>query len=163
MIESEDRRPAVEALIQLVREMPVAMLTTMVADRSLTSRPMVNINSKFDGDLWFFTHEDDPKVSEILGNPQVNVSFAEPSNGRFVSIAGAAQLVRDPKRAEMLWTDECARWFPDGLNDPRLALLRVNVNRAEFWDAKLNAMRAVTGFLQGKKPPIDNEKIDWKS
>lgn len=162
MSESEVPRPAVETLIQLVREIPVAMLTTTLADRSLGSRPMVNINTKFDGDLWFFTHEDDPKVNEILGNPQVNVIFAEPSRSRYVSIAGAAHLVRDPKRAEMMWTKECEHWFPNGLNDSKLALLRIDMNRAEFWDAKSNAMHAVTEFLQRKAPEIENEKIDWK-
>ena len=26
-------------------------------------------------------------------------------------------------------------WFPQGLDDPQLALLRVNIERAEYWDS----------------------------
>jgi len=109
---NDERQTAIEHLREMIHDIPVAMLTTIASDSSLHSRPMVNVNKQFDGDLWFFTHYDDPKVAEIVANPQVNVSFVSPSKHRYVSATGNAELVRDPKHRELLWTTDCAPWFP---------------------------------------------------
>ena len=86
MTDHDDRRKAAKKIADLIREVPIAMLTTCLPDHSLNSRPMVNVNSGFEGDLWFFTHADDPKVREIQGNPQVNVSFVDAARKHYVSI-----------------------------------------------------------------------------
>lgn len=160
-----DRRKAIETLGEMIRDMPVAMLTTSPPDHTLHSRPMVNVNQKFEGDLWFFTNEDDPKVHEIVGNPQVNVSFASPSDGRYVSISGQGSLVKDKKRAELLWTGECRKWFREGPSD-KLALLKIDVERAEYWDEQSGGMVTIAGFFKrvvtGDRPyEVEHESIDW--
>jgi general stress protein 26 len=44
-----------------------------------------------------------------------------------VSITGRGTVVRDRAKAKELWTELHRAWFPDGLDDPNLALLRVDV------------------------------------
>ena len=77
------------------------------------------------GDIWFFTQASSHKVTEIEKLPKVNVSFADPDNQRYVSVSGAAQLVRDRTRIDELWRPEFKIWFPEGKDDPEIALLRV--------------------------------------
>jgi hypothetical protein len=43
-------------------------------------------------------------------------------------------LVYDPDRIFALWDDRVEPWFRQGPLDPRLALLRVDVDHAEYWD-----------------------------
>jgi general stress protein 26 len=162
---AEQRREAIHKLQALIRGVRVAMLTTIVPDGGLRSRPMETAHSRFDGDLWFFTAADSPKVAEIVGNPQVNLSYAEPEDERYVSLSGTAHLVRDPKRIEVLWDDELRPWFPQGLEDPQLALLQVSVERAEYWDAPANSMVQLGGLVKrvvtGREAAGSHEKIEF--
>lgn len=165
MTTEDKRRDSIEHLSELIAEIPVVMLTTCLADHSLRSRPMVNVNNNFQGDLWFFTNINDPKVEEIRGNPQVNVALAAPGDKQYVSISGTASTTQDQKRIELLWDDECDRWFPEGPKDDQLALIQVEIERAEYWDAKQNAMVALTGWAKGmtgkSKDSVKHDKIDW--
>ncbi|MDA1055583.1 MAG: pyridoxamine 5'-phosphate oxidase family protein [Planctomycetota bacterium] len=164
--DAQERMAAVKHLREMIHDIPVAMLTTVAPDGSLNSRPMVNVNEQFDGDLWFFTAFDDPKVAEIAAHPTVNVSFADTSKGRYVSAAGKAELVRDEKRIELHWTDGCEPWFPKGPQDPNLGLLKVDVESAEYWDQQQGTMVAVAGFFKrlvtgDKSASVKSEQVDW--
>src|SRR5690242_12096343 len=88
-------RPDVQKLGELIKGIQYAMLTTQDEQGFLRSRPMATEEISFDGDLWFFTDAETPKVSEILQNNQVNVSYADPDSDRFVSVSGRAEVVRD--------------------------------------------------------------------
>lgn len=168
MSDDKQRREAIEHLAVMIAEIPVAMLTTCGSDHLLRSRPMVNINRRFQGDLWFFTKRDDPKVQEILGSPQVNVAFASPEQQSFVSVSGTGESVDDKKRREVLWTKDCERWFPEGPEDEELALIKIEVHHAEYWDAERNAMvrfagvfKSLTGQRGGED--VKHERLDWES
>ena len=62
--------------------------------------------------------------------------------------SGTGTLVRDKKMAEELWNPMYKAWFPKGLDDPQLALLRVDVEEAEYWDAPSSTMVHVVGFVK---------------
>jgi len=127
-------------LRKLIKGARVAMLTTVAADGSLRSRPMATRAADFNGELWFFTRYHSPKSDEVQENQKVNVTYASPKNGRYVSVSGTATLVRDPEKVKELWRGALKEWFPEGKKDPDLALLKVTVDRAEFWDANENRM-----------------------
>lgn len=161
-----DRQSAINHLRELISDIPVAMLTTVNSDGGLDSRPMVNINQRFEGELWFFTDRDDPKVAAIAAHPQINVSFASPMKHRYVSASGTAKLVDDKKRCEMHWSDECEAWFPKGLGDPKLGMLRIDVISAEFWDQQLGSMVAIAGLIKrlatgSKQATMSTGKMNW--
>jgi len=129
-----------EKLAGMIADISVAMLTTVASDGTLRSRPMACPKHGYDGDLWFFTSDDAPKVLELAESTRANVAFAAPKAERYVSISGRLMLVHDPARAKELWTPLLKGWFPGGLEDPHLALLRVAVEQVEYWDAKLSRM-----------------------
>lgn len=124
----------------MIKDIGVAMIVTQSPDGSLRSRPMACPKHAYDGDLWFFTALDSAKAQEVASHSQVNVSFAEPKAERYVSIAGRASVVHDPARSRAMWNPLLKGWFPGGVDDPRLALLRVEVEHAEYWDAKSSRM-----------------------
>ena len=71
---------------------------------------------------------------------QVNVSYADPNNEAYVSVSGAARTFRDPAKARELWNSGARRWFPEGPDDPRLMILKVEIVQAEYWDVDKRAM-----------------------
>lgn len=150
-------------LRKLIKGARVAMLTTTAPDGSLRSRPMATLKAPFEGDLWFFTRATAPKADEIRDNDRVNISFSAGEDNRYLSISGTASLVRDQERMEELWFGRLKAWFPDGKKDPDLALLRVRVDRAEYWDAKSAAMVHLAGLVRsslGGDPTAENRKSD---
>jgi general stress protein 26 len=50
-------------------------------------------------------------------------------------LTGIAERVLDPERVRALWNEELCAWFSQGAHDPSLALMRVQVDEAEFWDS----------------------------
>ncbi len=137
----------VALMIQGIR---VAMLTTTAPDGTLHSRPMATQEAEFDGVLWFFTRTGSGMVDEIRHDSEVNVSYASPEDHRYLSLSGRASLVRDRDRIEELWSPAYRAWFPRGLENPDLALLRVDVRTAAYWDMLAGGMVTMPA-----EPPAD--------
>jgi general stress protein 26 len=135
----------------LIKNIGTAMLTTVAPDGSLRSRPMATQGSGLEnGELWYFTADDSGKVAEIAAEHEVNLAYAEPKEQRYVSLSGRASIKRDPARARRLWNSEAKAWFPGGPDDPHLALLRVRVHTAEYWDAPSGKMASLVALAKSK-------------
>jgi general stress protein 26 len=161
---TEKKDPVVH-LGELIHGIKVAMMTTVEQDGTLRSRPMWTHDRGFDGELWFFTREHSPKVDAVERDSHVSLSYADPTRDRYVSVSGVARLVLDKEKARELWNPTLKAWFPQGLDDPELALLCVTVNKAEFWDTPNSRMVQLVGFVKGVltgEPyrPGENEKVD---
>ncbi|MEP6637151.1 MAG: pyridoxamine 5'-phosphate oxidase family protein, partial [Acidobacteriota bacterium] len=153
-------------LREMVKEIDFCMLTTLDEEGALHSRPMsVNGEIDPDGDLWFFTYGSSHKVAEIEKAPGVNVSFANPEKHRYVSITGGAELVRDKAKVEELWKPQFKIWFPKGTDEPDIALLRINVEKAEYWDSPSSSIAQAFYFVSAlvtgtKMKGGENKKLE---
>jgi len=76
------------------------------------------------------------------------VAFANDKDSEWTSIAGTAEVVHDRAKAEELFTPMLEVWFPDGLDTPGLALLKVRAETAEYWDASDSKIKQVIGMVQ---------------
>lgn len=148
-------------IADLIAGAPVAMLTTTAPDGSLRSRPMAALEPPCEnGEVWFFTADDSPKTSEIAAEHEVNLSYADASKDRYVSLSGVAAIVRDPDRARRAWNSAVQAWFPGGPEDPRLVLLRVRVHTAHEWNAQGGEMieiRPEPASGENSPPPSPEE------
>jgi general stress protein 26 len=154
----------VKKLAKMIKDIDIAMMTTTADDGSLRSRPMSTQKTDFDGQLWFFTDGESGKVFEIQHDRHVNLSYADPSSSRYVSVSGRAGLVRDKAKIKELWTPAMKAWFPDGVDDPKVALLRVDVEQAEYWDTPGGAVVHAIGFVKAtltgqRYEPGDHGKV----
>jgi general stress protein 26 len=133
---------------ELIKDIKIAMLTTAEGDGTLRSRPMAAQKEAFDGTLWFFTQVNSGKVSEIEAERHVNVNYSDAGNQRYVSVSGRGTVLQDRAKAEHLWSPVLKAWFPQGLEDPTLALLRVDVAEVEYWEAPHGAVVRLAGFVK---------------
>src|SRR4051794_25964375 len=122
---NEDTKDQREKLAGLIKDAKICMFTTMTADGRHVSRPMGLQEVEFDGDLWFFTEDHSPKVAEFQQHPQVNVAISDMKHNAWVSLSGTAELVHDQAKAKELWSPVYKAFFPQGLETPGLALIRV--------------------------------------
>lgn len=152
----DSREESIKKLNDLIKDVQVAMLTT-IDWGVLRSRPMQTQEAEFDGTLWFFTSSDTHKADEIAKDPRVNVSYAAPASNTYVSVSGMAEIVEDRAKIEELWNPIYKAWFPKGLDDPTLCLLKATVEQAEYWDASSSTIVQVVGFV---KALVTGERAD---
>jgi general stress protein 26 len=151
-------------LFELIKDVKIAMMTTVDSDGTLNSRPMWNNDADENGDLWFFTKLHSPKTSEISKDNQVNLAYSDPSSQTYVSVAGKAEIVRDQAKIDEKWNESLKTWFPNGKNDPEVALIRVHPEKGEYWDSPNSTMLHLYGYvkasLTGESPKTETKKVD---
>jgi general stress protein 26 len=168
MKKGEESEADFQKLRDMIKDIDFCMLTTVDENNDLHSRPM-SLNGDVDreGNLWFFTSANSHKVGEVKRTPKCNVSFANPDDNHYVSITGSAELVRDKQKIEELWKPPLKAWFPEGPDQPDIALLRVGIEKAEYWDSPSSTVAQVVSFVSaivsGKAAAWgENKKIDLR-
>lgn len=134
---------------ELVNDIKFAMMTTENQDGELTSRPMTTLQMDSEGNCWFFTARSSHKVGDLQQNLHVNLSYARIDKQDYLSVTGTAELVADKAKMQALWTPWIKPWFPEGLDDPDLALLKVRIESAEYWDAPGSQAKRLYGLVKG--------------
>lgn len=159
-----DNQEKIEKLWDKVKDIRIAMMTTVETDGSLRSRPMYTQEAdSFNGELWFFTRDDSGKVKEITHDATVNLAYAEPDDQRYVSVSGRAHVVDDKAKEKELWNPALKAWF-DGLDDPKLTLIRVDAEDAEYWEGSGNKVvqlfKMAKAAVTGERSDGENEKVN---
>lgn len=141
-------KEALERVKTLVEDIDFTMLTTQDAQNRLVSRPMSTREMDDAGDIWFFTAEDTQKVDDVQRDHDVGLSYCDAKGMRYVSVAGRASVVHDRAKMEELWTPSLDIWFPDGLETPGIALLKVTPLDTEFWEPAHGKLVMAAGMLK---------------
>ena len=126
---------SVKKLRKLMKDIRIAMLTTVARDGGLHGRPMMTSDVESDGNLWFVASGRSALAEEISKNPNVSVTYANAKGSRYIAVSGTATFIRDQARLKDLWSGKHKAWFPEGKKDPDLTLLKVEVHSAEYWDS----------------------------
>jgi general stress protein 26 len=165
MVQTRTDQAARDKVWQLIRDVQVATMVTLDAEGRLRGRPMRAVALKqFDGTLWFFTSHPSPKAEEIRQDDRVLLAYADPSAQNYVSVSGHAQVVRDAAKQKQLWSEPLRAWFPKGPDDPHAALVKVEVEGAEYWDAPSSTLIHAYGYVKARltgEPPQagENDKV----
>ncbi len=156
-MDTASKAEQIKFLKDKVEDVRIAMLVTVNANHEIHSRPMGTAELDEEGNIWFFTNEYSSKVDEISHENKVVVIYSNPSNNTYLSIKGTASLVDDRGKMKKLWNPIIKAFFPDGIDDPKLTLLKVDTEEAEYWDS--NSSKMVVGF-QMLKAAITGERYD---
>ena len=158
--------PNAQKLYELIKDMRIAMMTTVDTDGTLHSRPMYSHKADEHGDLWFFTKIQSPKITEISRDGEVNLAYSDPDKQHYVSVSGKAEIVRDRAKIDAMWSEPLRTWFPDGKDDPSIALIRVHPARGEYWDSPSSTVLYLYGYVKaavtGETPKPKQEKVDLR-
>ncbi|HTV52873.1 MAG TPA: pyridoxamine 5'-phosphate oxidase family protein, partial [Steroidobacteraceae bacterium] len=149
----QQRLAQLQKLGELIQNIRVAMLTTVDPAGWLHTRPVETLRYEPSGSLWFFTDWHSEKANELLQDVRTSVAYAHPSKNIYVAVAGSGRLSRDPAKAAELWTPSQRAWYPNGVEDERLAVLRVDIEHAEYWIAPGRAsytLAAVRAWMTGE-------------
>jgi general stress protein 26 len=121
-------------LTKVMKDIDFCMMTTNGARGRLHSRPMSNNrNVEFDGETWFFSYADSSQVRELKKDSNVSLSYAVPEEILFISLAGKGEVIKDNAKKKELWYGELERWFPEGPEDKKVVLIKVDAKLVHYW------------------------------
>lgn len=139
-IKREGNTDSVEKLKDLIKNVSVCMFTTVDNGGEITSRPMTTINVDEAGNLWFFTNEFGEKILDESYDNNVHLIYSHPGNNTYVDIKGVTNIIVDRNKIEELWKPMLKAWFPLGIDDPKLCLIKIITEEAKFWNSTSNKM-----------------------
>lgn len=164
---SQVTESSIKDLRDKIESIRFGMLTTLNHDQSLSSRPMTQQHLDDNGVLWFFIADDSQLAHDIISHAKINVTFANPADDIYVTVSGDADVVKNRQKAAELWNPAVSVWFPRGLDDPHLGLVKFTIHCAEYWDVHTNKMKRLFAMAKAAivgEPPKDisrHEKIDF--
>ena len=119
------------------------------------SQPMT---AQFDGDnrhsIWFFTANDTDLAHSLGARHEAVAHFADKGHDLFATLHGDLVADNDPAMIDKLWNKWVAAWFEGGKTDPKLLLLRFDLERAQIW-LNENSLLAGVKMLLGSDPKKD--------
>jgi general stress protein 26 len=136
-----------QKIAELAKGIHICMMTTVNSDGELSSRPMAMQDKPFDGTMWFLTRSTSEKVEEIEQDQHVLLTFAEPSDSKYLSLKGRASVSQDRTKIKELWNPMYKAWFPNGEDDPSIAVLRVEISEGDYWEASSSKLAMMTKYL----------------
>jgi len=147
-------KQAIQKLQKLVNEINICMFITRPEDEQ-SSRPMATIKADDDGTLWFFTHKSSGKTSEINMDQEIHLVYAHPGKDSYLDLWGSGTVVNDREKIKALWNPIVKAWFPGGVDDPDLCLLKVRPETAYYWDSETAKMveffKVIASAVTGKR------------
>jgi general stress protein 26 len=156
-------RADIDHVWKLIHEIPIAMVVTHEGQgQNMRARPMAVRPARDEGAIYFLTDADTPKANEIQRNQSVCLALSDDRNQKYVSISGHAEMIDDKDRVKKFWSIYDKAFWSDK-NDPRIRVLRVTPESAEYWEGAgkvVTAVKLVAAIASGERMDLgDNEKV----
>lgn len=118
------------------------------------ARPMTAQFEDERSPIWFFTSTENQIVRSLGQGNRAIATFSSKGHDLFATLHGSLALDNNRATIDRLWNRHVAAWYEGGKDDPKLALLRLDAERAEIW---LDASSLVAGvkLLFGVDPKQD--------
>jgi general stress protein 26 len=154
-----------DELRQLLDGMEIGFLTTLGAEGHYHSRPMQLQRHDRDGTLWFATSAESHKCEDLRAHPRCCVVFLKRS--RYASISGSAELIQDRALIRRMWTATWRGWFPEGPEQPDLALLKVSPEHVEYVDPPGGTLKSIytrarNALRRKREEPAPKKELDLR-
>ena len=146
---------AVERIRELVDDAKTCFFRTAIATGETDAvRPMNVLNVDDLGNLWFLSASDSHKNEELEADSSVELFFQGSAHSGFLHLNGTAIVTRDQKTIDDLWNPLLKTWFTEGMNDPRITVIRVTPQTGYYWDNKhgdaIAGIKIMVGAVIGK-------------
>jgi len=123
--------------------------TNIEAGKAFATRPMSVQKIDEEGNLWFLSADDSHKNAELAIDPSVQLLFQGSHHSDFLSLYGKATISKDKAKIKELWQPIVKAWFTEGIDDPRITVIKVDPQEGYYWDTKHGTMVAFAKQLIG--------------
>lgn len=145
---------AVSKIKEIVDKAQTCFFCTMLPNGEINSRPMSVQQVDDEGNLWFLSAEDSHKNMEVTLEPKVKLFFQGSTHSDFLELTGVAHISRDRQKIKELWEFVIKTWFTEGIDDPRITVIKISPNDGYYWDTKhgnaIAGIKMMFGAMIGK-------------
>jgi general stress protein 26 len=129
----------------------MTMMLGLVGKDDGHTRPMTAQVESEHGPIWFFASTDAVLVRQLGQGSRATATFVSKGHDLFATVHGTLRVDNDRAAIDRLWNQYVAAWYERGKEDPKLALLRLDPDKAEIW---LDASSVIAGIrlLLGADP-----------
>ena len=156
-----DTAADIDRVWTLIHDIPIAMVVTHDGrGEHMRARPMALRPVREEGAIYFLTDADAPKAGEVLSKNTVCLALADNKSQKYVSIAGHAEIIDDRDRVKEIWSVYDKAFWSDA-NDPRIRILRVTPESAEFWEGAgmvVTAVKLAAAIASGERINLGEDK-----
>ena len=110
--------------------------TNIKTGNAFSTRPMSVQKYDSDGTLWFLSATDSHKNLHISSDPYVQLLFKGSDYSDFLTLYGEATISQDKTKIKELWEPILKTWFTEGIDDPRISVIRFEPLEGYYWDTK---------------------------
>jgi len=142
----------------LMKKIGFAMLV-MKDGAKLRARPMTAYPERNENAIYFLTDARRHKDEEIARNPDINLSFADAGDQKYVSVTGTAVVSNDRAKIKQLFSTPAKAWW-NSADDPNIRVLKVTPDDAEFWDSPgklISYVKMAAALASGTHPDVSKE------
>lgn len=132
-------------VLELINDYDVGMMTNINENGKLVSHPMTRQSEVTDDVLWFLTHRDSEKVTELQKNNAVNIAFHDNDS---ISVSGHVEIVDNVAMKKELWSKATDVFYDEGPESEQIVLLKVIIDSIEYWTAD-NPIKSAFEFVKG--------------
>ena len=146
---------------ELMKKIGFAMLVTRDGDK-LRARPMSAHVERDNNAIYFLTDARQHKDDELARHPDINLSFADAGDQKYISVTGTAVVSNDRAKIKELFSMPAKAWW-DSPDDPNIRVLKITPDDAEFWDSPgsvISYVKMAAAAVSGTRPDLGvNRKV----
>jgi general stress protein 26 len=142
----------------LMQKIGFAMLVTRDGEK-LRARPMTAYLERESNAIYFLTDVRRHTDEEIARHPGINLSFADASSQRYVSVTGTAEVSNNRAKIKQLFSTPAKAWWASA-DDPDIRVLKITPDDAEFWDSPgtvISYVKMAAALATGTHPDVSND------
>jgi general stress protein 26 len=128
--------------------------TAITNGKPVSVRPMSVQKMDEQGNFWFLSANDSHKNAHIEADNKVQLLFMGSAHSDFLSIYGSASISTDKALIKELWEPIIKTWFTEGVDDPRITVIKVATEEGYYWDTKhgnaVAFIKIAAGAIMGK-------------
>ena len=136
---------------EMIKDNHAALLITH-DDAGMDARPMATTVRREEGAIYILANKQEDSDRQIQLDGDVVLSFQDGAS--FVVVYGGATVSDDRQKIRDLWNAFDKAWW-DGPDDPRIRLITVKPDRAEYWESPgklISYADMLVSAATGKRP-----------
>lgn len=145
----------------LMKKIGFAMMVTRDGDK-IRACPMAAHVDREANTVYFLSDARHHKDEQIDKDPNMNLSFADAGDQKYVSVTGTAVVSNHRAKIRELFNTPARAWW-DSAEDANIRVLEFTPDDAEFWDSPgtvINYVKMAAAAVTGTPPDLGtNRKV----
>jgi len=135
--EDLQNQEAVKKIKDLAKNASTCFFCTSTGlNKPFQTRPMSVQDVDDEGIIWFLSADDSSVNEQIKTDNKVQLLFQGSAHSDFLAVNGIADISRDKQKIKEFWGPLLKTWFTEGVDDPRITVIKVETGDGYYWDNK---------------------------